>query len=56
VVDKSVDDAQLRELMIAVRRLIEGAREVHFNGSYVAVERIDFERLNRLAAGMPACL
>lgn len=44
-------DEQLRELAVAIRRLLEASRDCHtaFPG-YILVERSDWQRLNRLAA------
>lgn len=53
--DRVVDSAQLSELMIAIRRLLEGARLINGReGPKVLVERVDFDRLNELAAQVPA--
>lgn len=47
-------DEQLRDLAIAIRRLLEGSRDAHgTHPSYVLVQRIDWDRLNRLAADLP---
>lgn len=55
--DNVVDNEQLRELMIAIKRLIENARAGSLrDANIVYVERIDFDRLNRLAGEMPTCL
>jgi hypothetical protein len=53
-VDKVVDSEQLHELMIAIRRLIEGAAPVYGSPDVIMVERTDIDRLNQLAAQVPS--
>ncbi len=44
--------AQILALRFAIKRLIEGAR-MSDEAKYVLVQKVDFERLNRLAAEPP---